>query len=97
MNRHGKKEQLTSVHILCQITIQNAPYMDYKLLVLMSFEVTTVTSMDSQEPPCCDDATRWLLNEVGSLPYKGRFGSAKFNSGWNYKCMAVRLSFTPHS
>ena len=27
----------------------------YKLLVLMSFEVTIVTSMDSQEPACCDD------------------------------------------
>ena len=29
--------------------------MDYKLFVLMSFEVTTVTIMDSQEPTCCDD------------------------------------------
>ena len=55
MNCHGKKEQLTSVPILCRITLQNAPYMDHKLLVLMSFEVTTVTSMDSQEPTCCDD------------------------------------------
>ena len=54
MNRHGKKERLTSVPILCRITLQNVPYMDYKLLVLMSFEVTTVTSMDSQEPPCDD-------------------------------------------
>ena len=55
MNRHGEKERLTSVPILCRITLQNAPYMDYKLLVLMSFEVTTVTTMDSQEPACCDD------------------------------------------
>ena len=47
MNRHGEKEQLTSVPILYQITLQNAPYKDYKLLVLTSFEVTTVTSMDS--------------------------------------------------
>ena len=30
------------------------PYLDYKLLVLMSFEVTTMTTMDSQEPACCD-------------------------------------------
>ena len=45
----------TSVPILCQITLQNAPYMDYKLLVLITFEVTAVTSMDSQEPACCDD------------------------------------------
>ena len=46
MNRHGEKERLrlTSVPILCRIILQNAPYMDYKLLVLMSFEVTTVTS-----------------------------------------------------
>ena len=49
MNRHGEKERLTSAPILCRITLQNTPYMDYKLLV-MSFEVTTVTSMDSQEP-----------------------------------------------
>ena len=55
MNRHGEKERLTSVPILCQITLQNTPYKDYKLLVLTSFEVTTVTSMDSQEPACCDD------------------------------------------
>ena len=32
MNRHGEK--LTSVPILCQIILQNAPYKDYKLLVL---------------------------------------------------------------
>ena len=54
MNRHSEKEWLTSVPILCRITLQNAPYKDYKLLVLTSFEVTTVT-MDSQEPACCDD------------------------------------------
>ena len=29
-------------------------YMDYRA-TLTSFEVTTVTSMDSQEPACCDD------------------------------------------
>ena len=46
---------LSSVPILCRITLQNAPYKDYKLLVLTSFKVTTVTSMDSQEPACCDD------------------------------------------
>ena len=50
MNCHGEKERGTSVPILCRITLQNVPHMDYKLLVLMSFEVTTVTSMDSQEP-----------------------------------------------
>ena len=60
MNHPGEKERLTSVPILCQITLQNVPYKDYKLLVLISFEVTTVTSMDSQEPTC------WLLNEVGA-------------------------------
>ena len=54
MNRHGK-ELWTSVPILRRITLQNAPYKDYKLLVLTSFEVTSVTTMDSQEPACCDD------------------------------------------
>ena len=67
MNRHGEKARLTSVPILCRITLQNVPYMDHKLLVLMSFEGTTVTSMDSQEPACCDMmATCWLLNKVGA-------------------------------
>jgi len=56
--RHSEKERLTSIPILCQITLQNAPYKDYKLLVLTSFEVATVTTMDSQEPAC------WLLNET---------------------------------
>ena len=37
MNYHGEKECWTSVPILCQITLQN------KLLVLTSFEVTTVS------------------------------------------------------
>ena len=55
MNRHGEKERWTSVPILCQITLQNVPYKDYKLLVLMSFEVTTVNSMDSWDLTCCDD------------------------------------------
>ena len=55
MNCHGEKERLTSVPILCRITLQNAPYKDYKLLVLTSFEVTSVTTMESQEPACCDD------------------------------------------
>ena len=57
MNCHGEKERLTSVPILCQITLQNVPYKDYNLLVLTSFEVAT---MDSQEPTC------WLLNEIGA-------------------------------
>ena len=65
MNRHGERERLTSVPILCRITLQNEPYKDYKLLVLMSFEVTTVTSMDSQDPPAVMMATCWLLNEAG--------------------------------
>ena len=47
--------QLVYPSILCPITLQTTPYKDYKLLMLMSFEVTTVTSMDSQEPTCCDD------------------------------------------
>ena len=55
MNHHGEKERLTSVPILFRITLQNTPYMDYKLLMLMSFEVAAVTTMDSQEPACCDD------------------------------------------
>jgi len=62
-NRHGE-ERWTSVSILCWITLQNAPYKDYKLLVLTSFEVTSVTTMDSQEATCSDDGTCWL-NEVG--------------------------------
>ena len=33
MNRHREKERLTSVPILCRITLQNAPYMDHKLLM----------------------------------------------------------------
>ena len=40
------------------------PYKDYRLL---SFEVTTVTSVDSQEPCLLLMMTTcWLLNEVGA-------------------------------
>ena len=66
MNRHGEKEHWTSVPILCRITLQNVPYKDYKLLMLTSFEVTTVTSMDPKSPPAVMMATYWLLNEVGA-------------------------------
>ena len=45
MNHHSEKERSTSVPTLCRITLQNAPYKDYKLLMLMSFEATTVTSI----------------------------------------------------
>ena len=55
MNHHGEKERWTSVPILCRIALQNTPYMNYKQLVLTSFEVATVTTMDSQQPACCDD------------------------------------------
>ena len=57
MNRNGEKEWLTIVYPSCRITLQNAAYKDYNLLVLTltSFEVATVTTMDSQEPICCDD------------------------------------------
>ena len=55
MNRHSEKERSTSVPILCRITLQTTPYKDYKLPVLTSFEVATVTTMDSQESACCDD------------------------------------------
>ena len=65
MNRHGKKERLTSVPILCQITLHNTLYKDYKLLVLTSFEVTTVTCMDSQEPAYCD-LIRHVLEALNS-------------------------------
>ena len=47
MNRHAEEERWG---ILYRITLQNKPYMDFNLLVLMSFNVTTVTTMDSQKP-----------------------------------------------
>ena len=61
------------------ITLQNVPYMD--LLTLMSFEVTpmtTMTTMDSQEPACCYNSH--LLGFL-QLPYKACFGGAKFDTG----------------
>ena len=47
----SRMEHQTSVPILCQITLQNAPYMDLNLLVLMNCEVIT---MDFQQPTCCN-------------------------------------------
>ena len=45
-----------SVHVLlAQARPAMINHHTSKLLVLMSFEVATVTSMDSQEPACCDD------------------------------------------
>ena len=39
------EEHWISVPILYRITLQNLPYMDFNLLVLISFEVTIVTTM----------------------------------------------------
>ena len=64
MNRHSEKERLTSVPILCRITLQNAPFKDYNLLMLMSFEVTTVTGIWIPKSLPAVMGTCWLLNEV---------------------------------
>ena len=61
--------------------------MGFNLLVPMSFEVSTVTTMDSQEPASCDNShlLGFLTKYVGAnmqLPYKARFGGAKFGRGW---------------
>ena len=46
------------------------PYKDYKLLVLMNFEVT---SMDFQEPACCDDgrlySLDWIVEWIAGLDF----------------------------
>ena len=57
MNHHGEKERLTSVPILCRITLQNVPYKDYKLLLWLV--------LIPNSPPAVMMVTCWLLNEVG--------------------------------
>ena len=41
--------------------------MDFNLLVLASFEVITMTTMDSQEPACCYNAT-YLIRRILEAP-----------------------------
>ena len=50
MNRHGEKERLTSVLILRIESHFKTRLIRIMLLRLMSFEVATLTTMDSQEP-----------------------------------------------
>ena len=38
-------------------------------------------------------ATCWFLNEVGANMHLTLITRAKFDRGWDYKCMAVRRSF----
>ena len=71
--------------------------MDFNLLVLTSFEITTTTTMDSQEPACCYNShfLAWLLNEVGAniqLPYKARFGGVS-RENWSYPKVVPRTDF----
>ena len=61
------------------ITSKRALY-GFNLLVLTSFEVATVITMDSQEPACCYNSH--LLGFLTASPYKARFGGAKFGRGW---------------
>ena len=57
MNRHGEKEQLTSVPSCVESHFQNAPYKDYKLLLWLV--------LIPNSPPAVMMVTCWLLNEVG--------------------------------
>ena len=50
---HDEEQEQTSLLILYHITLKKAPSMDFNLLVLTNFEVTTMTTMESQEPTCC--------------------------------------------
>ena len=55
---------------------------------LTSFEITTVTTIDSQEPTC------WLLNKVDSsetycLRYKPHLQSTEFDRGWEHDSLTV--------
>ena len=57
--------------------------MGFNLLMLMSFEIATVTTMDLKSQSAVRIA--WLLNEVSAnmqLPYKAHFGGIKFGRGW---------------
>ena len=71
MNRHTKRERWTSVPILYRITLQNASYMDFKLLLLTSFEVAATDYYDSQEPACCFNShlLGFLLKWVQTYSY----------------------------
>ena len=55
----------------------------------MSFEVTTVTSMDSQEPACCDDghllASQRSRCEHAAYLISPVFGGTKFDRGWDIR------------
>ena len=66
-----------------QSHFKSIPYMDLNLLV--SFEFTTVTTMDSQESTCCCNGHLLALSANIQLPYKACFGGAKFDrDGANY-------------
>ena len=56
--------------------------MDFNLLVLMSFEVTTATAM---ELVCCYNS-HLLFNKVRAnmqLPYEACFGGTELDRGWD--------------
>ena len=71
------------------------PYMDFNLLVLTSFEVTTTTTMDPQEPACCYNShlLAWRFNEVGAnmqqLSYKVLKAPNSMEDGTMDGCMVV--------
>ena len=53
MNRYVRSSFKIAYLSRVELHFQNVPYMDFNLLALVSFEFTTVTTMDSQEPACC--------------------------------------------
>ena len=69
MNRYERRSVRLAYSSCVESHFKNTLYMGFNLLMLTSFEVTTVTTMDSQE------------HEAGTnmqLPYKALFGGAKF-------------------
>ena len=65
MNRHGEKKRWTSVPSCVESHFKTHLIWIFNLFVLTNFEITT---MDSQEPTCCDNSH--LLGQCIFLPTK---------------------------
>ena len=65
MNRHGEKKHWTSVPSCVESHFKTRLIWIFNLFVLTNFEITT---MDSQEPACCDN--NHLLGQCIFLPAK---------------------------
>ena len=95
MNRHGEKKRWTSVPSCVESHFKTRLIWFFDLFMLTNFEVTT---MDSQEPACCDNSHLLQKLTIGTQKAKCSTVRKLIIGIQNAKCRKIRkLTFEMQS